>query len=333
MMSEPRVALISDELTAACFKQECPVKQLTPLNAKWHLRFWKPDLLLVESVWEGHRGSWKYQVAAYPDVPTRTNHKLRQVVDYARSRGIPTVFWNKEDGVHFERFINSAQLFDHVFTVDQNCIPRYRARVSPGTSVDTLLFAVQPKIHFPKPTKSEPLFARACFLGSYSRHIHDQRRVRQQMLFDAAAKELGLTIFDRNWRRKSQNYRYPAGHNVEVRDGVAYSDTGNVYRDYLVSLNVNTIEDSPTMFSRRLVEIMGCGGLAVTTPGKAVDELFGEYCYRVDSYDAAADLFARLKRDGLSRLDTDMMRAAAAHVSQHHTWRHRIAQILTTISS
>src|SRR5687767_10822686 len=111
-----RVALIADELTTACLRHECEVREVTPrLNYRYVLSRWKPDLLLVESAWAGHGNCWKYKVASYADHPERTNERLRKVVEYARACGVPCVFWNKEDGVHFERFIDSAKLFDHVF--------------------------------------------------------------------------------------------------------------------------------------------------------------------------------------------------------------------------
>ena len=64
-----KVALIADELTRSCLAFECQVRDLTPLNAHWVLKFWKPDLLLVESAWEGRGNAWKYKIAAYPDRP------------------------------------------------------------------------------------------------------------------------------------------------------------------------------------------------------------------------------------------------------------------------
>ena len=54
-----KVALIADELTSSCLSFECQVRDLTPLNAHWVLKFWKPDLLLVESDWQGRGNAWK----------------------------------------------------------------------------------------------------------------------------------------------------------------------------------------------------------------------------------------------------------------------------------
>lgn len=326
--SQPRVALIADALTRECLDHECEVLDLTPANYRFVLSMLKPDLLFVESAWQGYRNSWRYRVAAYPDRPERNNDALAQVVAYARDRDIPCVFWNKEDGVHFERFIASAALFEHIFTVDENCLPRYRAVVEPHVTVDTLMFAVQPAVH--RASGKPPRHARACFMGSFSHHVHPGRRELQLMLFEAASTELGLTVFDRNSDRRSDNYRYPTHIPIEVRPAVPHAATARIYQDYLVSLNVNTVVDSPTMFSRRLIEILGCGGLAVSTPALAVERLFASYCHVVGDAKQTRDLFARLGKHGLSQADRRMTEAGAAYVTTHHTWAHRMRQIMAT---
>lgn len=291
--------------------------------------FLKPDLLLVESAWQGHRNAWKYKIASYPDVPKRNNHALQRLVARAKDKGIPTVFWNKEDGVHFDRFIDSAKLFDHVFTVDETCIPKYKAVMGEDASVHSMMFAVQPKFHYFSGFNFK--HHRANFVGSYSQHIHEQRRRWQNSLFQATAdSSLGLTIFDRNSDRKSTNYRYPSFDHVNVLPAVAYPETGQIYKDYLVSLNVNTIENSGTMFSRRLVEILACGGIAVTTPSLSVERYFDEYCHVVHDQAEMTELFARLKY-GPSREDLDRAEAGARYVAEHHTWAQRLAFIAKVI--
>lgn len=320
-----RIALIADAFTTECLRAEADINPVGPLNYPILFRIKKPDFLLVESAWQGHRNSWKYRIAAYPDHPERTNTTLARVIASARRLGIPTVFWNKEDSAHFDRFIGSAKLFDHIFTVDENCIPRYRAVVEPHVTVSTLMFAVQPKLH--NFSGIAPKYSRACFVGSYSRHIHSRRRELQHMLFEAAARELGLTVFDRNSDRSSSNYRYPDHIPMDMRPSVSYEETAQIYKDYLVSLNVNTVVDSPTMFSRRLVEILACGGLAVTTPALSMERLFAPYCHIVSSSEEASELFSRLRRDGLSAKDREMMAAGAEHVMKQYTWSHRLQQI------
>ncbi len=318
------IGLIADELTSTCLSKQCRTLPVTPLNYRWVLRRHRPDMLFVESVWNGYRDAWKYRVASYPDHPRRNNRTLAKVVAYARDLGIPTVFWNKEDGVHFERFVESAKLFDHVFTVDETCIERYRTAMGEGASVHSLMFAVQPHLH--SFSGFDFKAHRANFLGSYSHHIHSRRRHWQHMLFEGAAEALGLTVFDRNSARQSSNYRYPALRDLDVQPAVHHAATANVYKHFLVSLNVNTVEDSPTMFSRRLLEILACGGIAVTTPARSVDLLFRDFCHVVTNAEETRELFARL-RHGPSQLDLDRAAAGAEHVAKHFTWAQRLDRV------
>ena len=321
-----KVALISDELTRHCLAHECQVRDVTPTNARELFAEWKPDLLFVESAWEGWNGSWKYAIASYADHPTRSNAQLKAIVDLARDRRIPALFWNKEDSAHFDRFIASAKLFDTIFTVDENCLPAYRA-AAPHARPEVLMFAVAPAIHYP--IERGYIHPRACFVGSYSRHVHTERRTWQDMAF-AATRDLGLTVYDRNSVRRSGNYRYPESLWIEVRPRVAHDRTGDIYRDYMVQLNVNTVTDSPTMFSRRLIECLACAAFTVSNPSVSVVRLFRDYCEVAATEEELRALFARVK-SGLGARDVERARAGSAHVLQHHTWAQRLGEVLDRV--
>jgi len=322
------IALISDELTHSALKAEANIINITLINYWWVLNFCRPDFVFVESVWKGRRNAWKYKIASYPDVPQRTNKGLKKVVDCAKNLGIPCIFWNKEDGVHFERFIGSAALFDTVFTVDENCVPRYREVLGEQVKINVLHFPVQPAIHHPT-AHSGIVHPGTCFVGSYSHHIHDQRRAWQDMMF-AAAQPYGLTVYDRNSGRKSQNYRYPEWPWIEVKDSVSNEKTADIYRKYLVQFNVNTVTDSPTMYSRRLVEGLACGSIMVTNPALSVDRYFSEYCEIVHSREECDDVLARIFKGG-GKHERERARAGADYVLREHTWEKSLAQIAQTI--
>lgn len=323
--SSLKIALIADDITRECLAQECRILSVTPWNAAAVLKLWRPDLLFVESVWRGRWDQWRRKIAAYPG---SENADLARIVTEARKARIPAVFWNREDGVHFERFIESARLFDHVFTVDENMEPLYRARLGEGAKIGVLMFAAQPRLH--APAAGEPL-RRAAFVGSYGGSVHPARRAWQDMMTQAA-QGVGLTVYDRNSDRRDADRRYPAHPWVDLRKGVAHAQTAAIYRSHALNLNVNTITDSRTAFSRRLVEILACGGYAVTNATPAARALFGEYCAVVDDADSAQALFDRVAREGLSPREREAARAGAAEVLARHTWSRRLDQILEAIS-
>jgi len=300
---------------------------VTPRNGRLVLKHWKPDVLFVESAWQGRWNSWKFNIAAYPGHPNRSNRSLAEVVEAARDANIPAIFWNREDGVHFDRFIKSASLFDRVFTVDEGMIPRYRKMLGPTATVDVLMFAIQPFIHYPKNSVTT---AGISFVGSYGTHIHLARRAWQDMMFHAA-KDIGITVYDRNSARTAIQYRYPVCPWLKVKSSIPYKRTADVYRMHIANLNVNTIQNSTTAFSRRLIEILACGALAITNSTPAVKRLFADYCEMVDDKDTAKSLFDRLARAGLSSHDKERAYAGAEHVRLHHTWRHRLDQVVALL--
>jgi spore maturation protein CgeB len=323
-----KIALIADSLTydSLSIENNVIVKNITPVNYKVVLKFFKPDILFVESAWQGYKNKWKFKIASYPEHPKRSNKKLKNVVQYAKELGIPTVFWNKEDGIHFDRFIDSAKLFEHIFTVDENCIQRYKEIVDENVTVNTLMFAVQHKFH--NFTGFHFKYKQANFVGSYSHHVHEKRKIWQDMMFKTVLKiGMELTVYDRNSDRKSSNYRYPNLGNLHVISAVPYEKTASIYKDYIISLNVNTIEDSPTMFSRRLIEILACGGIAVTNSTVAIHKLFREYCHIVSTEEEMHELFYRIHKFGLSEKDKERARAGAEYVVKYHTWTHRLEEI------
>lgn len=328
-MKSLKVGLVADELTRSCLQHEVKVIDLLPGHDKATLARERPDFIFVESAWFGLDNAWRYKVASYPRFWLRNNRAIRKLVRNARELGIPTVFWNKEDSVHFARFIGSARHFDHVFTVDANALPRYRSVMGDGASVHVLPFPVEPHIH--NFTGFNFAANDANFVGSYSTHVHDARRVWQHDVFGAVLESgMALTVYDRNSGRNSRNYRYPEWPGLTVQPAVPHPATADIYKRHLVSLNVNTVTDSPTMYSRRLVEILACGGIAVTSSALSVNALFAPYCHVVDTAEQGRELFGRL-RHGPSPEDLDRARDGAMHVLAHHTWSQRMAQVAATV--
>ncbi|WP_010200839.1 glycosyltransferase [Psychrobacter sp. PAMC 21119] len=322
-----KLALISDELTSQSLSMVDSVKLL---EYKLQYQFWrkrKPDFILVESAWRGYKDKWRYKIANYPDYPERNNVELRKLLELADKHNIPAVFWNKEDGAHFNRFIDSASLFKYVLTVDENCVKRYRAILGNSVKVGVLPFAVQPKFHHP--TSLPPHYNQSLFVGSYSHHIHNARQQWQDMVFTSASPH-GLTIVDRNSDRKSDVYRYPDLSNMTIKPAVPYDQTGKLFRQYSHCLNVNTVTDSPSMFSRRLIEIMACGRLAVTNPSLSVSTRFEGMCEVIDSKEQADELFAQLSR-GYTTQQIEMMRYASNHVLQNYNYDKWIKNIVEFI--
>ena len=323
------IGLISDELTAHALASSniVNVKQLKNACWSWQIKKLRPDFILVESAWRGYKDRWRYKIANYPDYPERINVELRKLLETADKYNIPAVFWNKEDSAHFNRFIDSASLFKYILTVDANCVEHYQSILGPNVKAGVLPFAIQPKFHHPTPLP--PRYRESLFVGSYSKHIHNERREWQEMAFKSAS-QYGLTIVDRNSARNPDVYRYPELPNTQVKPAVPYHKTGKLFRQYSHCLNVNTVTDSPSMFSRRLIEIMACGRLAVTNPSLAVDTRFEGMCEVIESKEQANELFAQLAK-GYTKQQKEMMRYASHHVLENYNYDKWLRSIIEFI--
>ena len=123
------VMSVMDEFSRACFAPHASLIEPRPDNWEGLLEAYKPRFLFVESSWKGNHGTWQYRVASYANPPGR---ELGEMVDGFQSRGVPTVFWNKEDPVHFDNFIDNASRFDLVLTTAAEAVPEYQQEFARG---------------------------------------------------------------------------------------------------------------------------------------------------------------------------------------------------------
>lgn len=330
------IALISDTLTFECLDEASNVKYITPKNYKKILSANKIDFLFVESTWLGLNNQWRYKVATSPKrkvhrildfIMQRNTNPLSKVVSFAKEKNIPTIFWNKEDPVHYDRFIASATLFDYIFTVDEGSIINYQKHTK--AIINTLPFAIQTSLHNPNnlPSKTS---GKANFVGSYGNPNHVTRKYWQDLMFDKVPAVMSLDIYDRNSDRPNMMYRFPKLNNTQVLSKVTNAETANIYKNYDLSLNVNTVETSTTMLSRRLVEIIACAGVAITNDSPAVQKYFKDYCYVVKTEDDLLDVLNSIK-DGIPQSAKDRALAGAEYIKNHHTWDQRLQFVLDTI--
>lgn len=317
-----RVAAILDEFSRDCFAPECEPVTFRPDNWANVLQASGADLLLVESAWNGNDGSWQYRIASYEK---NMGDELADLLKCCKRNGVPTVFWNKEDPAHFDRFINKASMFDIVLTTDEDCIPEYRQRLG-HDRVYALPFAAQPRIH--NPIQSEPRLPKPCFAGTYYRNRHEQRREDMSLLL-RPAMPFGLDIYDRmhgTAAKDRPNYIFPEEFQPAIRGRLEYAEMVHAYRRYRVFLNVNSVAHSPTMFSRRVFELLACGTPVVTTVSEGIERLLGNNgVFITRSEEQTRQYLETLLRD-----DEQWARASALGIRKvlsEHTYQKRFAAI------
>ncbi|WP_051998688.1 hypothetical protein [Listeria grandensis] len=122
-LKQLKVACILDEFSHTCFSKEMDLITFSPENWRRILEQERPDMLLVESAWHGNSKSWEYKIGKYSN---ERRSEIKGLLKWCQKNGIPTIFWNKEDPIHFEKFIDTAKLFDYIYTTDANMIPEYK---------------------------------------------------------------------------------------------------------------------------------------------------------------------------------------------------------------
>ena len=301
-LSDLRVASILDQMSHESFAPECRLVTFAPHNWLEVLENEPPNLLLVESAWRGNSGSWEYKVGTYSYTDSVGLPDLSAVVEWCRSKGIPTVFWNKEDPIHFEKFKEAAALFDVVFTTDAGMVDRYRKL--PGRAdrvVGVLPFAAQPMIHNPvgamRARDPRPVFA-----GAYYRNRHESRREELDMLLDAAVP-YDLVIYDRMGGAVTDSFGFPDRFQPRIEGTLTYKEMVDVYRTHRLFLNVNSVSDSPTMFSRRVFELLASGTPVVSTASIGVEQMFPGIVDIVHTASDATESIARLAENDRVWLD------------------------------
>lgn len=325
-ISDIKMACILDEFSMACFGQELNLITFTPENWVEVLSENKPDILFVESAWRGNHGSWEYKIAKYKD---QDKEPLTKLLRWSKENGIPTVFWNKEDPVHFEKFIDTAKLFDYIFTTDANMIKGYQAAVG-HNNVFALPFAAEPKLHNPIKIQ-EKRIGKICFAGSFYANRHEERRVDMENMLDVAAK-FGLDIYDRNYSTNvdgTNHFSFPERFSENIVGNLKYDEIDKAYKGYRVMLNVNSVKNSPTMFSRRVFEGLACGTPIVSSYSEGIRRVFRDIVlvtedkqeleHYVDKLMDDEEFYRQKSLDGIRE------------VYLKHTYKHRIQYMLKKI--
>lgn len=315
--------VIADDFTASAFAYEW--NQFTPTKTDWLSILDKEsiDLLFVESAWVGNGGEWTYQLVG----GLAPRPEIVALISECNKRGIPTVFWNKEDPPHFEEFLKTAALFDYVFTTDVNKVPDYKARLK-HDRIDVLPFAAQPKIHNPARIRGVSRTNEVVFGGMYFREKYPERRQQMDYLLPAAAK-FKLDIFSRQLGG-DEKYQFPEPFDKAVRGSLEYPSMLTAYHAYKVVLNVNSVIDSESMCARRIFEATACGAAVVSSESPAVSAFYPDELITVVDDEKSAYQKMRIL------LRSNDLRDRKIHLAQRLTWekytyKERVRKVLQVL--
>lgn len=320
------VAAVFDEFTRTCFHSEFNVINFTPGNWQKVLNSVPTEAFFIESAWNGIGGSWRNKICHISDYNQQDMLKLLR---WVKEKKTPTIFWNKEDPVHYQGFIDVAKQFDYIFTTDSDCIPDYQAAAG-HKNVFALPFAAQPDIH--NPVRSSPRSGIVCFAGTYYARKYAERRGDMDFLLQPAI-DFGLDIFDRNYgtaASKAGIYKFPDIYQNNIRGRLDYNDMVKAYKNYKVFLNVNSVRYSPTMFARRVFELLACGTPVISTYSQGIINILGEETVLIsDSEEETRKHLETLIHD--QEYWWKISLAGMRKVLKHHTYNERVGEIFSNV--
>lgn len=320
---KPYVIGVMDEFTAKSFGPQLNLIQPRPDNWYGLIEKYPPAFIFIESAWKGNFGSWQFRVAEYTVKP---GDEIYHLCQHARAKGIPTIFLNKEDPIHHDKFMGTAAMVDHIFTSDSNMVASYRSRTG-NDRVHVLPFAAQPALHKPAPLAGRK--DRVCFAGSWYSNRHAERGAGMAWLL-RAANDFNLDIYDRNFG--TGNFVFPDEFQPAVRGSLPYDQLSEEYRRYRVFLNVNSVTTSPTMFSRRVFELLASGTPVVSVASDGIRNFFGtDAIWLVESEEEAREAIRTLLTDPAEWRRRSLL--GIREVFSRHTYMHRLDHILASIGA
>ena len=317
LLADAKIACVMDNFSFSAFKFEADFKQLSVTNYLQELQTFKPDFIFFESAWRGKDDLWGSKVG-------HADFEVIDILKWAKDVNCPTIFWNKEDPVHFKSFLNVAKLFNYVFTTDIDCIQRYKKALQ-HERVYLLPFAVQPKLH--NPIEEFKRIDKLCFAGAYYKK-YQQRNEDMTNILSGISGEIDFDIYDRNYLDDHPDYTFPEMFHSNIIGTLDFKDINLAYKGYNLALNLNTIKNSQTMFARRVFELLASNTLVFSNFSRGIKMLFGDLVFCSDSGEEILEKYISMTHKQKEEVKLLAMRK----VFSEHTYQDRLEYIVNKIS-
>lgn len=269
------IGIISDQFLYESIEPAANFFPVTPTNYRETIE--EIDLLLVVSTWRGLAGEWH----GLSQKSSSKRKLLEQtIMPLAREKGIPVVFYSKEDPPNYKLFLSTAKCADVVFTSCIEKIEAYREDLEGSTPVFPIRFGVNFKKHNPlgcmRHDGREVVFA-----GSWMAHKYKERTRDGQRIFDGVNDSTAsLTIVDRNLAldaKKFSNpekYLYPEDFLPYLHGPLNHDELLRLQKLLPLAINLNSVVGSQTMFANRVVELLAMGTLVLSNYSAGINSLY-----------------------------------------------------------
>jgi len=299
------VPCIMDEFSYKCFSYEFNLIPLTGSTWKQTFTKNKVDFVLFESAWHGNGGEWSNCLTNY-GLNSKKQRELDEIMKYIDSNGIKKVFYNKEDSIGFDKFLNFAKLFNKpnnlIITTDSTVLEKYKK--AGCKNVVAFPFCCQPVLH--NPTNRDNNYKNIFFPSTYYREIFPERCKIMDEMIDKYIDY--IDIYDRQfvynkmtsqvdkYSQHCNTYKFPDKYSKLIQGYLCYEQVLYLMKQYKAVMNVNTITISPTMFSRRVIECAASGTPIISNDSIGMKSIFGD---KVVDFNSENEVIRMLKNSSV----------------------------------
>jgi len=264
-----KIGIVADEFLYESFKDVADVEFISR-DERENIKDY--DFVILATTWRGVDQSWTG--AATANGPIR--RQMIMMAEEYNERGIPTVFYSKEDPVNYNLFKSLAKHCKYIYTTAQEVVKKYKEYTG-NDNVKVLQFGVNPQIHNPvgsrnqyaEKYKDEILFA-GSWLSKYP-----VRMTETQRLFDSIIlEEAPLTIIDRNLELRDPRYQFPTKYIPYITPPVKHDFLMKMHKIFRWSINMNSVKYSETMFANRVYELQAFGNILLSNYNTGINNIF-----------------------------------------------------------
>lgn len=217
------------------------------------IKFLNIKFFFIETCWNFKNISLAYYKAIRSDIFIRTLNLLDNIKKISIELNFKIIIWNKEDPVNYNFFSYLVNYSDYYFTSDINIIDKYKLDFN--KNVNCMGFFLDPYIH--NPIGNNDTFE-SCFAGRVYPEFKNRFEDSNLLLNACLDNNLDLIIFDREPKKKKKS---SFSHYNEFKNYIYgrlnYTKLLLVYKYFKIIINLNTVQNSNTMFARRIYEIIG----------------------------------------------------------------------------
>ena len=237
----------------------------------WKEKIKDIEVLYLVTAWHGLKND-DWLNLSREGTPKR--QMVYDMIAQCKKRGIPTVFYSKEDPPNYDRFVGIAQHCDHVFTSCEEVIPKY-VKDCGHKRVYSMCFGINPVEHNPIGAHFREKEKNVIFSGSWMMKYPHRCEALEKMFDGVLASGREINIVDRNYgNRGNSAYAYPERFRRYQSPAIGHENLQRIHRLYDWAININSVQDSRTMFANRVYELQACGNLLISNDSLGVREKF-----------------------------------------------------------